>query len=131
MASEVKALAGQTGTATDAIAGQIAAVQNSTAEVVAVIGEIAKAMADVHAYAQSISTAIQQQSVATSQIRDNVRHAAAGSHTVSSNLKAVSAAASETSRSAAEVTQASKDVAERTQDLSEQITAFLKNVAAA
>jgi methyl-accepting chemotaxis protein len=131
VASEVKTLAGQTGSATDAIARQIEAVQNSTAEVVASIAEITKAMSDVNTYALSIAAAVRHQSQETAQIRDAVRHAAAGTRVVSANLNEVSASASETSRSAAQVFRASNDVARRTQELSAQITSFLKKISAA
>jgi methyl-accepting chemotaxis protein len=131
VASEVKTLAGQTGSATDAIARQIESVQNSTADVVASIAEITKAMSDVNTYALSIAAAVRHQSQETGQIRDAVRHAAAGTRVVSANLNEVAASASETSRSADQVFRASNDVARRTQDLSEQITSFLKKIATA
>lgn len=72
VASEVKWLAVQTAKATEDVAGQIAAVQKSTAMAVAAIGRIAERMQEINEDTSSVAASVHQQDAATGEISHNV-----------------------------------------------------------
>ena len=76
VASEVKSLAVQTAKATEAIVGQILAVQGSTASAVESIRRITQRMQEIQHYASGVAASIEQQNAATSNISSNVASAA-------------------------------------------------------
>src|ERR1700693_6136206 len=76
VASEVKSLAVQTGKATEDVAGQIAAVQESTAAAVAAIGRIAGRMQEINEDSSSVAASVRQQDASTVEISHNVGGAA-------------------------------------------------------
>ncbi len=82
VASEVKSLAVQTAKATEAIAGQILAVQGSTASAVESIRRITQRMQEIQHYASGVAASIEQQSAATSNISSNVASAAHATQTM-------------------------------------------------
>jgi methyl-accepting chemotaxis protein len=131
VASEVKSLASQTARATEEIASQIQAIQDSTKGAVDGIQSIAATMEEVNQYTSSIAAAVEEQGAATNEISQNVHQAAAGTRDVAGNIAGVQAATAETNRSAAQLTRASGDVASETRRLSGVVEAFLSKVAAA
>jgi len=94
VASEVKSLAVQTAKATEDVAGQIAAVQESTDAAVAAIGRIAERMEEINEDTSSIAASVHQQDAATGEISHNVGSAAAGTKVIASVLSDVAGAAS-------------------------------------
>ena len=68
VASEVKELASQTAKATDEIAGQVAAIQASTAECVTAIGGISNTIREISGIATTIASAVEEQGTATREI---------------------------------------------------------------
>jgi methyl-accepting chemotaxis protein len=131
VAAEVKGLAEQTAKATDTITGQIAAVQNSSEEAVASIGQIAKIMGEVHSYTTSIAAAVEQQQVATADISRNIHQAADATKSVADTVRGVTTAATETSQSADHVLKSSISMNGRTSKIKEAIEGFLRDVVAA
>jgi methyl-accepting chemotaxis protein len=131
VANEVKTLATQTGTATDEIAAQIAAIQGATKEAVAAIEEIARTIGEVNDVAGGIASAVTQQGAATAEIARNVQEAAAGTRDVSSNIAEVNAAVGESSQVAAQVRLAAATLGEQAKDLSGEVDTFLAGVKAA
>ena len=131
VAAEVKGLAEQTAKATETIASQIAAVQNSSEEAVASIEQIAKIMENVHSYTTSIATAVEEQQVATAEISRNVHEAANATKNVTETVRGVTLAATETSRSADNVLHSSAGMKGKTAQVKAKIESFLKEVVAA
>jgi len=72
VATEVKQLAKQTAGATDDIRSRIQAMQESTGEAVASIGEISQVIARVNELSRMIATAVEEQSITTGQIAAHV-----------------------------------------------------------
>jgi methyl-accepting chemotaxis protein len=129
VASEVKALAVQTGKATDDIAAQIASVQSSTRSAVGAIGNIASRTLDIKQFTAAIATSVEQQGAATREISENVESAAARTKTVVAVLQRVSAAMAEMQASADTVLKASQAVEKASQSLRGSVDAFLSKVA--
>jgi methyl-accepting chemotaxis protein len=130
VASEVKSLAVQTAKATEAIVGQILAVQGSTASAVESIRRITQRMHEIQHYASGVAASIEEQSAATSNISSNVASAAQAAQTMAEALGDVAGAATKTQSSAEVVLDTSQSVETAVADLRRQIEAFLKGVAA-
>ena len=130
VASEVKSLAVQTGKATEAIAGQILAVQDSTASAVGSIRSITERMQEIQHYASGVAASIEEQSAATNDISANVASAARATHAMSQALSDVAGAAMQTHASAEVVLDTSRSVEAAMADLRRQIEDFLAGVAA-
>jgi methyl-accepting chemotaxis protein len=130
VASEVKSLAVQTAKATEAIVGQILAVQGSTASAVDSIRRITQRMHEIQHYASGVAASIEQQSAATSNISSNVASAAQAAQTMAEALGDVAGAATKTQSSAEVVLDTSQAVEAAVADLRRHVEAFLKAVAA-
>jgi methyl-accepting chemotaxis protein len=129
VASEVKALAVQTGKATDDIAGQIAAVQSSTQSAVSAIGNIAARMQDIREFTTAIASSVEQQNAATQEISSGVTMAASGTKSVVAVLHRVSTAIADMHSSADTVLAASQAVEEAADSLRGSVDGFLRKVA--
>ena len=130
VAAEVKSLAVQTAKATEDISTLIKSVQGATAGAVDAIGRIAARMQEIDGCATAVSTSVEQQSAATSEISQNVTGAADGAKLVVSVLADVAGAAGETRRSANGVLSASEAVEAAAAELRSEIEGFLARVAA-
>ncbi len=130
VASEVKSLAVQTAKATEAIVGQILAVQDSTASAVESIRRITQRMQEIQHYASGVAASIEQQNAATSNISSNVASAAQATQTMAEVLSDVVGAATQTHMSAEVVLDTSQSVEAAVADLRRHIEAFLASVAA-
>jgi methyl-accepting chemotaxis protein len=130
VASEVKSLAVQTAKATEAIGGQILAVQGSTTSAVESIRRITQRMQEIQHYASGVAASIEQQNIATSNIASNVASAARATQTMTAALSDVAGAATQTHTSAETVLDTSQSVATAVADLRRHIEEFLAGVAA-
>jgi methyl-accepting chemotaxis protein len=131
VASEVKSLAEQTAKATEAIGEQIGAIQLSTQDTAQTIQGITRIMSEVNALSTSISAAIEEQTVATTEISQNAKDAARGTLDVVANLAAVTSAIERTTSTAVSVDQSAKTIREAQQLMSVMIERFIQDVAAA
>jgi methyl-accepting chemotaxis protein len=129
VASEVKTLAVQTARATDDIASQIAAVQESTRSAVGAIGTIAGRMQEVRQFTAAIATSVEQQNSATREISGSVAAAAAGTKSVVSVLGRVSGSIADMRNSADTVLAASQAVEKAADSLRDSVDGFLRKVA--
>ncbi|MGA9323808.1 MAG: PAS-domain containing protein, partial [Xanthobacteraceae bacterium] len=129
VASEVKTLAVQTARATDDIASQIAAVQESTRSAVGAIGTIAGRMQEVRQFTAAIATSVEQQNSATQEISGSVAAAAAGTKSVVSVLGRVSGSIADMRNSADTVLAASQAVEKAADSLRDSVDGFLRKVA--
>ena len=129
VASEVKALAVQTGKATDDIAAQIAAVQSSTQSAVGAIGNIAARMQEIRQFTGAIATSVEEQNAATRDIATSVAAAATGTKSVVAVLQRVSGAITDMHASADTVLAASQAVENAAESLRSSVDGFLRKVA--
>ncbi|MEJ2625989.1 MAG: methyl-accepting chemotaxis protein, partial [Pseudolabrys sp.] len=129
VAQEVKSLAVQTASATEKIARQIDAVQNSTRFAVDAIQRNTDHMLEIDGFTSAVASSLGQQSSATGEISKNVASAAGGAEGVVSVLNDVTGAVCETRSAASKVLQAAGSVETAAEDLQHRIRDFLGRVA--
>ena len=129
VASEVKSLAVQTAQATEKIAVQIEAVQNSTHIAVEAIRANAERMREIDGYTSAVANALDEQDSATEEISRNVSGAAQGAKMMVAVLDEVTSAVGETRSSAGKVLEASELVEAAATGLQNRIEDFLGRVA--
>jgi methyl-accepting chemotaxis protein len=131
VASEVKALANQTGKATDEISSQIAQIQETTKEAVGAIQSIGGTIREISEIAAAIAAAVEEQSAATQEIARNVQEAARGTQEVSSTIGGVKQAATETGAAASQVLGAAGELSLHSAQLGVEVDEFLRGMKAA
>ncbi|HWT99769.1 MAG TPA: methyl-accepting chemotaxis protein [Terriglobales bacterium] len=128
VASEVKNLASQTARATDEIASQVRAIQDSTDTSAAAIQGISQTIARVNEIATAIASAVEEQGAATQEISRSVQQAAAGTHEVANNIVGVTQASQQTSAGATQVLSAANELAQNGDRLKSEVSSFLQTV---
>jgi methyl-accepting chemotaxis protein len=131
VASEVKALANQTGKATEEISTQIGQIQTATGSAVTAIQGIYSTIGQISEIATTIAAAIEQQGAATGEITRNAQETARGTEQVSRTIGGVSAAASKTGSAASEVLASSGELGRQAEQLREEVDQFLSRIRAA
>jgi methyl-accepting chemotaxis protein len=131
VASEVKALAGQTAKATEEISNQITQMQTATDHSVSAIEEIGGTINRIFEISSAIATSIEQQRTATQEIARNVQQAAQGAAQVSSNIAEVTRGAADTGSSAGQVHSAAQELLNESNHLESEVGKFLASVRAA
>ena len=131
VASEVKSLANETARATEEIAEQVGAIQESTSDAVAAIREISEVMNDINRFTTTIASAVVEQSASTEEISRNVQQAANGANDLAGNMVTVSQAIDETNRSASAVLEATNTLSTQAGTLQGAVNTFLQRVAKA
>jgi methyl-accepting chemotaxis protein len=129
VASEVKSLAVQTAKATEAIIGQILAVQGSSASAVESIRRITQRMREIEHYTSGVAAAAEEQTAATRNIAMNVATAAQATRTMAAMLGDVAGAATQTHNSAGVVLDSSQSVDAAVAELRGCVEEFLAGVA--
>lgn len=127
VASEVKILVSQTAKATEEIGAQITRIQGATHEAIAAIQGIQKIIGDL----SSISTAMEEQGVTTSEISRNLQEAARGTEQVTDSIDNVKHGAGETGEAAVQVLGAAQELSRYAEDLGREVDSFLSGVGAA
>jgi methyl-accepting chemotaxis protein len=130
VASEVKNLATQTAKATDDIAEQVRAIQDSTDSSAQAIQGITQTIGRVSEIATTIASAVEEQGAATQEISRNVQQAATGSTEVSSNIAGVTEASQQTSAGSTQVLSAASELARNGTLLQQQVSDFLRQIRA-
>jgi methyl-accepting chemotaxis protein len=131
VASEVKALATQTGKATEEIGAQIARMQDATQESVAAIKEIGATIGRVSEITSGIAAAVGEQGAATKEISRNVQQAALGTAQVASNITNVNRGAGETGSASTQVLSSAQSLSSESGRLRLEVDKFLATVRAA
>ena len=109
VATEVKELAKQTATATDDIRRRIEAIQSSSGEAVQSIAEISQSIRNVNEVANTIASAVEQQSITTKQIAKNVGDSASAADIVARGVSESASASEEITRNIVGIDEAAKD----------------------
>jgi len=128
VASEVKSLANQTARATEDIATQIGAIQQTTGEAVTAIRAIGATIGEMSQISAGIAAAVEQQGAATRDIAGNVQQAARGTDEVSTNIAGVSQASGEVGSAAGQVLGAAEELSRQSERLKQEMASFLQTV---
>jgi len=131
VASEVKNLANQTGRATDEIAAQIAAIQQTTQEAVTAIGGIARRINTLSGISAAVAASVDQQGSATMEIARSVQQAASGTHDVTERITRVQRTADETGQAAVAVLRSAQSLGAQAETLGNAVDRFVHGVRAA
>ena len=128
VASEVKALAGQTAQATDNIRKQIGEIQEATRLAVQAIGQVTGAVSTIDGVTSTIASAVHEQSAATSEISGAAQMVARSVSNTAANIQHLQSSASRTNA----VSMSMQDVASGLRDevgkLEQGIASFLGNL---
>lgn len=130
VASEVKELAMQTSRATDQVAEQIRAMQDTTGASVSALRSIASEVERLESTSVSIASAVDQQSVAGQDLARSIDLAARGSERVSNNIEDVRALSLSTGAAATQVLNSSTDLEHQAANLRQQAQDFLQKIRA-
>jgi methyl-accepting chemotaxis protein len=128
VATEVKQLSQKTALATNEIVGQVAAVQNTTKNVVAAIKSMTSAMRGIFAYSSEAASSLERQGEATHSISASISGAALVSKIATQVLGDVLRDTHIGARSADEVRTVAHDVEQSTDKLRSEINNFLRKV---
>lgn len=131
VASEVKELAAQTSRATEEIADQIRAMQDSTGASVTALRSIGEQIKQLETTAISIASAVDQQSVAGQDLARNIDLAARSTDEVSTSIVQVREASIATGAAASQVLGSATSLESQASVLRRQVDEFLQHVRAA
>ncbi|HWS34260.1 MAG TPA: methyl-accepting chemotaxis protein [Actinoplanes sp.] len=124
VASEVKELSQETARATEDIGQRVAAIQADTAGAVAAIEEISEIIARINDFQTTIASAVEEQTVTTSEMSRNVSEAAEAGARVADTINDVASSVRETTAGVAETDRAATDLAEMSGDLRRIVDRF-------
>ncbi len=128
VAGEVKALAHQTGRATEDISRQIRAIQGETRTTVTAIGRIVSTISEVSEVSSAVAAAVEEQGVATREIARSVNEVALGTQAASENVAVVARVARETEAMAMEVLTSADTLRDAAQALDREVASFLAGI---
>ncbi|WP_451985967.1 methyl-accepting chemotaxis protein [Azospirillum endophyticum] len=131
VASEVKQLANRTAKATEEISAQISGIQARTNGAVGAIGTIGQIITRVNEISNTIVSAVEEQSAATTEIGRNVQQAALGTQKVSTNITNVSSAAEEARTASSQVFSAASQLFREADHLRSEVGNFIQRIRAA
>ena len=127
----MKDLAAQTSKATDEIAQQIRAIQETTHASVTALRSIGKQVGKLETTSISIAAAVDQQSVAGQDLARSIDLAARSTDEVSSNIAQVRETSLATGAAASQVLNSSTELEQQAAVLTSQVRDFLSHVRAA
>lgn len=128
VASEVKELAMQTSRATEKVAEQIRAMQDTTGASVKALRAIAGQVQQLETTAVSIASAVDQQSVAGQDLARSIDLAARGTERVAGHIEDVRQLSLSTGAAASQVLTSATDLDQQAAHLSQQVKDFLRRV---
>jgi methyl-accepting chemotaxis protein len=131
VAAEVKALAQQTGKATEDISHRVGEIQNATQRSVAAIDRIVGTIEQVRGISGAIAAAVEQQSAATEEIASNTARAADGTTQVTENIFGVGRAAEQTGAASTQLMGLSGHLSSQAEDLKSEVEGFVTALRAA
>ena len=127
VANEVKELARETARATEDIGAKIEAMQSDTRRAVSDIGGIRSVIESIDALQTRIATAVEEQSVTTSEISRNIAEATTGSTEIAENIVQVAQAAQSTAEGASNTQISSQELARMAQALQRLVEEYRRS----
>lgn len=131
VASEVKALASQTSSATAQISEQVAAIAESTTDSVEAVSSIAGVIGQLREAAETIATAVEEQTATTKDIAASMQTSSRYTTSVSSEILSVEHAAERNANAFNDIGNLTVEVSTRARELKSSVTAFFTRVRAA
>lgn len=128
VAQEVKALAAQTGKATEEITRQIQSIEQTTSRSVQTMKTIAATIIQLDDLANDVAAAVRQQDSVAQEIARNADAAAKGTRDVSANVSEVSSSAVRAGKVANTVLTSAGELAEQSQLLRHEVERYLAQV---
>jgi methyl-accepting chemotaxis protein len=128
VAAEVKALAQQTGKATEEIAQNIGAVRETCASVVSTNGQVIAAIQNLLTVTTEISAAVEEQSAATFGISTSAQSAVDSSRVIAANIRNLNGQANATYTASNSVLEATGHLFNHTRDVRNNVEKFLQYV---
>ncbi|MGX6648073.1 methyl-accepting chemotaxis protein [Maricaulaceae bacterium MS644] len=128
VASEVKALAGQTGKATEEIGAAINGVASLSSNAVAAMERIQAAIADLDEVAETVAAASEEQRAATEEIARSAASLSEEAGQIMAEVAAVESAGAETRDSSVRVDAVSGELSGEAKILSEEVRGFLDGI---
>ncbi len=125
VANEVKALATQTGKATQDIAEKIQVMQDVSATVIQAVQSVSETVERINSATANITEAVQQQKLATQEISSSVQSASSGTSSVTADIVSVKDVAERAKFAANEVLEASNYLSKNAQALSHVTNDFI------
>jgi len=127
VANEVKELARETARATEDIGAKIEAMQADTRRAVSDIGGIRSVIESIDALQTRIATAVEEQSVTTSEISRNIAEATTGSSEIAENIVQVAQAAQSTAEGASNTQVSSQELSRMAQGLQRLVDEYRRS----
>ena len=124
VANEVKQLATQTARATEDIRERIGAIQDNSQAAVAAMGQIASIIGQIDDFANTIASAVEEQSATTSQITHTVKEGHQGTSEIARSITGVAEAAQHTSEGAMQTQRSAEELAKLASDLRHLVSRF-------
>lgn len=128
VASEVKALAGQTTKATEEIEAKIAELSAASREVSGAMESIRRSITELGENTTGIASSVEQQDAVTQEISNNIQRTSAGSQAVSGAIQTVRRNAEETKESAGKLMSAVDLVSGQTDTLEQAMGGLLEQL---
>jgi len=124
VATEVKALASETGRATDDITARIIAIQALTGDAAKAIRDITEVISRIDENQSMIAAAVEEQSATTGEISRSVNDAASGASQIAANVAAIAESAGATSAGADATRTSAQDLFALADDVNNLIGRF-------
>jgi methyl-accepting chemotaxis protein len=124
VASEVKELSRETADATHKAAALLAAIEGGTASAVGVAEQISTVLGEISSHQQTISAAVEENTVIGAEVARGVEQAATGSSQIAESIATVASAADQTSSVAVTTREAAQRLTEMSESLREVVAAF-------
>ncbi|MFQ5534616.1 MAG: methyl-accepting chemotaxis protein [Sphingomonadales bacterium] len=128
VAAEVKNLANQTAKATGDIALQIKDMQSSIDQTAGAMTKIETVITEINHIATTISAAVEEQTVTTGEIANNIQHVSNASGEITSKIETVVDDTGQTGSAAEQVQTAVADLAHIANDIHGEVDTFLAQV---
>jgi PAS domain S-box-containing protein len=122
VAHEVKELAKQTARATEEIGQTIEAIQSGTGEAASAFVQIGTIIGSINEISHSIASAVEQQTVTTNEIGDNVSEAAQKMGEITTNIAGVATSAKQTTQCAEDTRKSSLELSRLASRLRASVT---------
>ncbi|MEP5422983.1 MAG: methyl-accepting chemotaxis protein, partial [Roseibium sp.] len=131
VASEVKALATQTGSATEQIGTQLSAVQTGASSSSTSIQTVVKSMGQIRDQISGIAAAFEEQNAVTAEIAESANSVAQGSTEISNNIAEVNKGAQASGQKVELMVGRVEDVSQQLEKVQSGLTDFLSEMRAA
>ncbi len=126
VANEVKELARQTAESTENISKRIRAIQDTSGETVAVIGEIGGVINNVNDVSKTIASAVEEQSITTREIAQNITQVMGETESVTKNISETASMARTISDNISKTSKLAEQTAEKADDTSNASAQLVK-----